>query len=62
MIDQIDIVLMIYLGNEIYKMIDILVVDVLDVKFYGKSVYVFENVDEVLNVLDVMISYFNGVV
>lgn len=53
---------MIYLGNEIYKMIDILVVDVLDVKFYGKSVYVFENVDEVLNVLDVMISYFNGVV
>lgn len=61
-IDEIDVVLMIYFGNEIYCIINILVVDVLDIKFYGCSVYVFENVDEVLNVLDVMILYFNGIV
>ena len=61
MIDQIDIALMIHPGNETYKTIDTLAVDVLDVKFYGKSAHASENADEALNALDAMISYFNGV-
>ncbi|MBX8358421.1 amidohydrolase, partial [Staphylococcus aureus] len=60
-IDQIDIALMIHPGNETYKTIDTLAVDVLDVKFYGKSAHASENADEALNALDAMISYFNGV-
>jgi hypothetical protein len=34
-----DIALMIHPGNETYKTIDTLAVDVLDVKFYGKSAH-----------------------
>lgn len=60
-VDQIDIALMIHPGNETYKTIDTLAVDVLDVKFYGKSAHASENADEALNALDAMISYFNGV-
>jgi metal-dependent amidase/aminoacylase/carboxypeptidase family protein len=32
-------------------------VDVLDIKFYGKSAHASENADEALNALDAMISY-----
>ncbi|MBO1199157.1 M20 family metallopeptidase [Staphylococcus simiae] len=60
-IDQIDVALMIHPGNETYKTINTLAVDVLDVKFYGKSAHASENADEALNALDAMISYFNGV-
>lgn len=60
-IDDIDIALMIHPGNETYPTINTLAVDVLDIKFYGKSAHASENADEALNALDVMISYFNGV-
>lgn len=60
-IDQIDVALMVHPGNETYKTIDTLAVDVLDIKFYGKSAHASENADEALNALDAMISYFNGV-
>ena len=50
---------MIHPGNATYPTIDTLAVDVLDIKFYGKSAS--ENADEALNALDAMISYFNGV-
>lgn len=60
-IDAIDIALMIHPGNATYPTIDTLAVDVLDIKFYGKSAHASENADEVLNALDAMISYFNGV-
>ncbi len=60
-IDDIDIALMIHPGNATYPTIDTLAVDVLDIKFYGKSAHASENADEVLNALDAMISYFNGV-
>ncbi|RIO39453.1 M20 family peptidase [Staphylococcus pasteuri] len=60
-IDDIDIALMVHPGNETYRTINILAVDVLDVKFYGKSAHASENADEALNALDAMISYFNGV-
>lgn len=60
-IDDIDIALMIHPGNETYPTIDTLAVDVLDIKFYGKSAHASENADEALNALDAMISYFNGV-
>lgn len=60
-IDNIDVALMIHPGNETYKTINTLAVDVLDVKFYGKSAHASENADEALNALDAMISYFNGV-
>ena len=36
-IDDIDIALMIHPGNATYPTIDTLAVDVLDIKFYGKS-------------------------
>ena len=36
-IDEIDIALMVHPGNETYKTINTLAVDVLDVKFYGKA-------------------------
>ncbi|KGJ25178.1 M20 family metallopeptidase [Staphylococcus haemolyticus] len=60
-IDDIDIALMIHPGNATYPTIDTLAVDVLDIKFYGKSAHASENTDEALNALDAMISYFNGV-
>lgn len=60
-IDDIDIALMIHPGNETYPTINTLAVDVLDIKFYGKSAHASENTDEALNALDAMISYFNGV-
>ena len=60
-IDEIDIALMVHPGNETYKTINTLAVDVLDVKFYGKSAHASENADEAINALDAMISYFNGV-
>ena len=60
-IDDIDIALMIHPGNETYPTISTLAVDVLDIKFYGKSAHASENADEALNALDAMISYFNGV-
>ena len=52
---------MIHPGNATYPTIDTLAVDVLDIKFYGKSAHASENADEALNALDAMISYFNGV-
>lgn len=60
-IDDIDIALMIHPGSATYPTIDTLAVDVLDIKFYGKSAHASENADEALNALDAMISYFNGV-
>ncbi|GGG96179.1 M20 family peptidase [Staphylococcus pragensis] len=60
-INDIDIALMIHPGNETYPTINTLAVDVLDIKFYGKSAHASENADEALNALDAMISYFNGV-
>ncbi len=45
-IDEIDIALMVHPGNETYKTINTLAVDVLDVKFYGKSAHASENADE----------------
>ncbi|MBE9429882.1 M20 family metallopeptidase [Staphylococcus epidermidis] len=60
-IDEIDIALMVHPGNETYKTINTLAVDVLDVKFYGKNAHASENADEARNALDAMISYFNGV-
>lgn len=60
-IDDIGIALMIHPGNETYPTINTLAVDVLDIKFYGKSAHASENADEALNALDAMISYFNGV-
>ena len=60
-IDDIDIALMIHPGNATYPTIDTLAVDVLDIKFYGKSAHASENANEALNALDAMISYFNGV-
>ena len=60
-IDDIDIAFMIHPGNETYPTINTLAVDVLDIKFYGKSAHASENADEALNALDAMISYFNGV-
>ncbi|WP_226386243.1 M20 family metallopeptidase [Staphylococcus sp. Marseille-Q1834] len=60
-INDIDIALMIHPGNETYPTINTLAVDVLDIKFYGKSAHASENADEALNALNAMISYFNGV-
>ena len=42
-IDDIDIALMIHPGNATYPTIDTLAVDVLDIKFYGKSAHASEN-------------------
>ncbi|MFQ3781433.1 M20 family metallopeptidase [Staphylococcus saprophyticus] len=61
MIDDLDIALMVHPGNETYRTINTLAVDVLDVKFFGKSAHASENADEAKNALDAMISYFNGV-
>ena len=60
-IDDLDIALMVHPGNETYRTINTLAVDVLDVKFFGKSAHASENADEAKNALDAMISYFNGV-
>jgi amidohydrolase len=60
-IDELDVALMVHPGNETYKTINTLAVDVLDIKFYGKSTHASENAHEALNALDAMISYFNGV-
>lgn len=60
-IDELDIALMVHPGNETYRTINTLAVDVLDIKFYGKSTHASENVHEARNALDAMISYFNGV-
>lgn len=60
-IDDLDIALMVHPGNETYPTINTLAVDVLDIKFYGKSAHASENADEAKNALDAMISYFNGV-
>lgn len=60
-IDELDVALMVHPGNETYRTIDTLAVDVLDIKFYGKSTHASENADEAKNALDAMISYFNGV-
>lgn len=60
-IDDLDIALMVHPGNETYRTINTLAVDVLDVKFFGKSAHASENADDAKNALDAMISYFNGV-
>lgn len=60
-IDELDIALMVHPGNETYPTINTLAVDVLDIKFYGKSTHASENAHEARNALDAMISYFNGV-
>ena len=60
-IEDIDVVLMVHPGNETYRTINTLAVDVLDIQFYGRSAHASENADEALNALDAMISYFNGV-
>ena len=60
-IDELDVALMVHPGNETYKTINTLAVDVLDIKFYGKSTHASENAEEARNALDAMITYFNGV-
>ena len=45
-IDEIDVALMIHPGNETYRTINTLAVDVLDIKFYGRSAHASENADE----------------
>ncbi|MDK7284132.1 M20 family metallopeptidase [Staphylococcus pettenkoferi] len=60
-IDELDVALMIHPGNETYRTIDTLAVDVLDIKFYGKSAHASEKAYEARNALDAMISYFNGI-
>lgn len=60
-IDELDIALMVHPGNETYRTINTLAVDVLDIKFYGKSTHASENAHEARNALDAMLSYFNGV-
>lgn len=59
--DDVDVALMIHPGNETYPTIHTLAVDVLDIKFYGKSAHASENAYEARNALDAMISFFNGV-
>ncbi|ARJ50299.1 M20 family metallopeptidase [Staphylococcus lutrae] len=59
--DQIDVALMVHPGNETYRTVPTLAVDVLDIKFYGKSAHASENAEEARNALDAMLSYFNGV-
>ncbi|MFH4905932.1 M20 family metallopeptidase [Staphylococcus cohnii] len=60
-VDEMDVALMVHPGNETYKTINTLAVDVLDIKFYGKSTHASENAEEARNALDAMIAYFNGV-
>ncbi|WP_283589432.1 M20 family metallopeptidase [Staphylococcus nepalensis] len=60
-IDELDVALMVHPGNETYRTINTLAVDVLDIKFYGRSTHASENAEEARNALDAMISYFNGV-
>lgn len=60
-IEDIDVALMVHPGNETYRTINTLAVDVLDIQFYGRSAHASENANEALNALDAMISYFNGV-
>ncbi|MDC6328094.1 M20 family metallopeptidase [Staphylococcus auricularis] len=59
--DDLDVALMVHPGNETYVTGPTLAVDVLDIKFYGKSAHASENAPEARNALDAMISYFNGV-
>ncbi|MBA8762815.1 amidohydrolase [Staphylococcus schleiferi subsp. coagulans] len=59
--DDIDVALMVHPGNETYPTNHTLAVDVLDIKFYGKSAHASENAYEARNALDAMISFFNGV-
>lgn len=59
--DDVDVALMVHPGNETYPTIHTLAVDVLDIKFYGKSAHASENAYEARNALDAMISFFNGV-
>lgn len=60
-IEDIDVALMVHPGNETYRTINTLAVDVLDIQFYGRSAHASENANEALNALDAMISYFNCV-
>ena len=60
-IEDIDVALMVHPGNETYRTINTLAVDILDIQFYGRSAHASENANEALNALDAMISYFNGV-
>ncbi len=59
--DDVDVALMVHPGNETYPTNHTLAVDVLDIKFYGKSAHASENAYEARNALDAMISFFNGV-
>lgn len=60
-IDDVDVALMIHPGNETYPTIPTLAVDVLDIKFYGRSAHASENAEDARNALDAMLSFFNGV-
>ncbi|AVQ34575.1 M20 family peptidase [Staphylococcus muscae] len=58
---DVDVALMIHPGNETYPTIHTLAVDVLDIKFFGRSAHASENAYEARNALDAMLSFFNGV-
>ncbi|MCG3400197.1 M20 family metallopeptidase [Staphylococcus massiliensis] len=60
-IDKLDVALMVHPGHDTYTTIPTLAVDVLDIKFFGKSAHASENAYEAKNALDAMLSYFNGV-
>ncbi|QLK86988.1 M20 family metallopeptidase [Staphylococcus sp. 17KM0847] len=60
-IDDVDVALMVHPGNETYPTIHTLAVDVLDIKFYGRSAHASENAYEARNALDAMLSFFNGI-
>lgn len=59
--DEVDVALMVHPGNETYPTIPTLAVDVLDIKFFGKSAHASENAYEARNALDAMLSFFNGI-
>lgn len=61
LLNGVDAALMIHPGNETYSTIPTLAVDVLDIKFYGRSAHASENAEEARNALDAMLSFFNGV-
>ncbi len=58
---DVDVALMIHPGNETYPTIHTLAVDVLDIKFFGRSAHASENAYEARNALDAMLSFFNGI-
>lgn len=58
---DVDVALMIHPGNETYPTIHTLAVDVLDIKFFGRSAHASENAYEARNALDAMLSFYNGV-